>query len=223
MDDFSFFKRKIAEFFIFAIIVAVIFMAPFADILILKNGIAEISLTELLQELNLLIIAAIYFYLAAKHPEIRFGAILIAGFFTTLFIRELDFITDQFEMLSWFHFVLAVAGSCIYLALKNRKNAVYGLAHFSKSESYYIMVCGLVTVLVFSRLFGMQIIWQALMDEGYIRVVKNAAEEVTELFGYTLCTISAVRYFVYTNAFFRKNSSSHSGKPANSKQTPVNS
>lgn len=223
MNDFSFLKRKIAEFFVFAIIVAVIFIAPLADILILKNGIAEISLTELLQELNLLIIAAIYFYLAAKHPDIRFGSILIAGFFSCLLIRELDFISDRSEMLSWFHFVVAVAGSCIYLALKNRKNAVYGLAHFSKSESYYIMVCGLVTVLVFSRLFGMKIIWQALMDDGYIRLVKNAAEEVTELFGYTVCMISAVKYCIYTNAFFRKNKFVHPNNPVNGKQPSIHS
>ena len=189
-------KKRLVESLAFAVGVAIILQAPFIDILILKNTITEISVTELLQVSILTVIAGIFIYLSRHHPirETKYGMILIAGFFACAVIRELDFITDQLSV-SWFHFVLAIVFYMLFLAWRHR-NMLYGVAHFCKSESYYIMVCGLLTVFVFSRLMGMSMLWQNLLNESYLRVVKNAVEEGAELFGYTLCLLSALRYAV---------------------------
>lgn len=61
-----------------------------------------------------------------------------------------------------------------------------------------MLATGLLIVLVFSRLFGMNALWENLMLDGYNRVVKNMAEEGCELLGYSLCTLASVRYFWQT-------------------------
>lgn len=49
--------------------------------------------------------------------------------------------------------------------------------------------------LVFSRLFGMHGLWYAILDQSYVRVVKNVVEEGSESFGYMLCLIASVGYY----------------------------
>ncbi|WP_231472338.1 hypothetical protein [Pseudoxanthomonas suwonensis] len=56
------------------------------------------------------------------------------------------------------------------------------------------MTIGLVLLLIYSRLFGMTALWEGLLADSYVRVVKNAAEECTELLGYTLVMASALTY-----------------------------
>lgn len=60
------------------------------------------------------------------------------------------------------------------------------------------MASGFLVVLVFSRLFGIHALWQHLMLGDYNRVVKNMAEEGTELLGYGLCWLASVRYLWQT-------------------------
>lgn len=61
---------------------------------------------------------------------------------------------------------------------------------------YGILLSGLLAVLVFSRLFGMQVLWHDITEHGYMRVVKNAVEEGSESFGYMLCPPHPFGYYV---------------------------
>ena len=201
VKDISIFKKRIGEFIGFLMVLIIILQAPFIDILILKNSIGEISLTEIIQEFILGIIVSLFIYNSFRYPKIKYGMILIAGFFSCLLIRELDFIMDKMPF-SWFYIAMAIALFCIILAFKHKENTLDGLNHFCKSESYYIMVGGLLLVLAFSRLIGMQILWQDLLGKSYIRVVKNAVEEISELISYTLCLIAA---FKYTGSLRKRN------------------
>jgi hypothetical protein len=191
--DNSFLEKRIGEFIGLLVISIIILQAPFIDILILKNSIGEISLTEITQEFLLGIIVCLFIYNSFRYPKIKYGMILIAGFFSCLLIRELDFIMDKIAF-SWFYIVMTIALFCIIIAVKHKENILYGLNHFCKSESYYIMVCGLLMILAFSRLIGMRILWENLLGKSYIRVVKNAIEEISELMCYTLCLVAALKY-----------------------------
>jgi hypothetical protein len=52
-------------------------------------------------------------------------------------------------------------------------------------------------LLVFSRLFGEANFWKLVMQDGYMRVVKNTVEEGIELLCYALMAISAVSCQLY--------------------------
>ncbi|MEN6567302.1 MAG: hypothetical protein ABFC57_13485 [Veillonellales bacterium] len=192
-DQFSLLKEKAVEYFSFMAITAIVLQAPFIDILILKNPITEISLTECLGEFFLAVIIGIYTYLAIRCPKIRYGMILIAGFFTCMLIREFDFFFDGISV-SWCYIAMAITVVCIILAIKNKESTVRGLVDFCRGKFYFIMVCGLVNLFVFSRLLGMGLLWRHLLGDFYVRIVKNAVEEATELFSYTLCLIASVKY-----------------------------
>lgn len=69
-----------------------------------------------------------------------------------------------------------------------------GLADFVTHPGYGMMCAGLLCILVFSRLFGMSVLWQTLMLDGYNRVVKNMVEEGCELLGYGLCLLATLSY-----------------------------
>lgn len=170
-----------------------ILQAPFIDILILKNSIGESSLTEIAQELLLGIIISLFIYNAFRYPKIKYGMILITGFFSCLFVRELDFVLDKI-FFSWLYIALIIVLSCLILAIKYQKNALYGLNHFCKGEVFYMMFCGFLMLFGFARLIGMQILWENLLGASYIRVVKNAVEEISELMCYALCLVATIKY-----------------------------
>ncbi|QLO78096.1 hypothetical protein HV306_13805 [Klebsiella grimontii] len=69
------------------------------------------------------------------------------------------------------------------------------LAQYTRTPWYGLLISGLLAILVFSRLFGMQALWLAILDGGYVRVVKNVVEEGSESFGYMLCLTASIGYF----------------------------
>jgi hypothetical protein len=175
------------------ILMGVVALAIFLDIVILKNTITEWSFTEFCQEIILLLIIIRFIWLSLRRPAFKYGMILIAGFFACLFFRELDFITDRIA-LSWFDIDLVIVFLGLFLAVRHRENTLAGWHHFRKSQSYRAMVWGLILLLGFSRLIGMKIVWKYILGPSYLRVVKNAVEEGSELLGYTLCLFSAFKY-----------------------------
>ncbi|KFX20418.1 hypothetical protein N6P31_13620 [Pectobacterium betavasculorum] len=192
--DVAVVARRVGFALALAVIVGFVLLALFIDVVVLNNAVGEISITEFSQEAFLLLTGLLFLRIAIKWRARRGGYLLIAGFFFCLLIREMDFFLDNIAHGSWLYFAILCAVVCIGYSASSINSTFAGLAHFLQHASYSYMVCGLLAVLVFSRLFGMTLLWGTLMDGGYIRTVKNVAEEGAELFGYTLCLISGVLY-----------------------------
>ena len=96
---------------------------------------------------------------------------LVGGFFLCMLIREMDFAFDALWHGAWVWFALAVALVCLWYAAAHRGAA--RPADFVTHPGYGMMCAGLLCILVFSRLFGMSVLWQTLMLDGYNRVVKT--------------------------------------------------
>lgn len=172
------------------LVVGVIYL----DIAIFKNNVGEISATEIVQEMVLFAVSALFFWQVARHPALRGGMMLIGGFFGCMFIRELDAAFDLIYHGSWVYFASLLALFCIVRAAFTPKTTLRGLSAFLAHPACHYMVCGLVLVLVFSRVFGMNAIWKVVMEGEYVRAVKNIVEEGTEFMGYVLCLGSAVAF-----------------------------
>ena len=163
------------------------------DFVLLNGNVGEISVTEMLQQLLLIVSSGSFVYLARKRNEVKNAAVLISAFFAVLFIREMDFWFDKIAHGAWVFPAALVAGSAIFYAVKNGKRTIDQLALILASPHMNLLVTGVMLLLVFSRLFGMGSFWHDVMGDDYVRAVKNIAEEGTELLAYCLIAFASLK------------------------------
>lgn len=168
------------------------------------GSVGEHSIIEYLQEFYLLIAGSLFAAVAIKDQQQRGFAILVAGFFFLLLTRELDAFFDQIVHGFWKYPAWLVAMSAIGYALRNKTTTVKPLLDYFNHRSFAMMLAGMVTLIVFSRIFGMGTLWQNVMQDGYIRPVKDLAEEGVELLAYSLVVFAAAWYSL--PALFKKTS-----------------
>lgn len=197
-EQFLILGRECAAFLFATLFLVAMMSAIYIDVNWMNDAMHETSLTETLQEVMLASVAAMFFLSSRRRAAQRGALILIGGFYSCMLIRELDFVFDIVEHGSWVWFALATAAASLALALRAPRGTLEGLVAFVTHRSWLMTASGLLIVLVFSRLFGMHQLWQHLMLDGYNRVVKNIAEEGTELLGYSICWLASVRYLWQT-------------------------
>ncbi|MEZ8284198.1 hypothetical protein AB4277_14120 [Vibrio splendidus] len=163
------------------------------DFILLNGNVGEISVTEMLQQILLIIASGSFAYLAREKREVKHAALLISAFFGVMFIREMDFWFDKIAHGAWIVPALLVAGSAVFYAIKNGKRTIDQLALILASPHMNLLVIGVMLLLVFSRLFGMGSFWHNVMGDDYVRVVKNIAEEGTELLAYCLIAFASLK------------------------------
>ncbi|WP_275555253.1 hypothetical protein [Mixta sp. Marseille-Q2659] len=193
-DEIKIIALKFASFFGCALFLALMMGLVFIDVYWMHDAVHETSFTETFQEIQLGTIALMFFLCAIRQQNLRYSLLLIGGFFTCMLIREMDFLFDEIRHGAWVWFALAVAAVCLWRAALHPSATLSGLVHFLHHPSWNMMAAGLLTILVFSRLFGVHELWETLMLDGYNRTVKNMAEEGTELLGYSFCLLSSVQY-----------------------------
>lgn len=196
--------KKCKNFIFAALVIAFLLSLIFIDVLYLKNGLGEDSLTEICQEAILFAISITFWVLSKRFIRYRAAYILIGGFFACMFIRELDQIFDLIFHGAWFYLALPVALCCIFYAFLHKKQTVDGLCHFTRQRSYPMMVAGLICVLVFSRLFGMGELWRGIMGEDFNRLAKNMAEEGSELLGYGFMLLATCSYWLKLKSSYNR-------------------
>lgn len=193
-DNIKIIVLKFAGFFGCAIFLALMMGLVFIDVNWMNDALHETSFTEIFQEVLLAVIALMFFAQAARQESLRYSLLLMGGFFTCMLIREMDFLFDEIHHGAWVWFALAVALICLWQAALHLSATLAGLVNFLRHPSWNMMAAGLLTILIFSRLFGMHELWERLMLDGYNRTVKNMAEEGTELLGYSFCLLASLRY-----------------------------
>ncbi|WP_092211294.1 hypothetical protein [Desulfoluna spongiiphila] len=170
------------------------------DILFNENSILE-SL-----QATLLFLTAASAYLAGHLNDSDSPlASLLVGVASIAAIREFDFALDRYVFDgAWQAMALIVAAFTFIHAWHHRTALKEAVLSFIGRPSFGVMAAGGITVLVFSRLLGRQVLWQAVMHEGYMRSVKNAVEESCELLGYSLIFFGTLE-FLYEAILARKN------------------
>lgn len=186
------------RFMFCAVVVLLLMVAIYLDIHLLGSAATELamserSVTEVTQEILLLIIVAIYAYVSWENKKMRPALVLVGGFFACMFLREMDY-WFGLAGLHWLPPVVAVAALCIFYAAKRPEATVSGLARFVEMQHFAALMNGLLTVLVFSRLFGMSAVWNSLLGNDFPRWVKIFAEEGVELLGYSQCFLATFFY-----------------------------
>lgn len=194
-SDLIFIRSRIAGFLACSLFLCLMMGLIYIDVHWMHDAVHELSFTEIVQELILLVIVLLYFYRARRQRNERPALVLVGGFFSCMLIREMDFLFDKLHHGSWSWFALVVTVVCLAIAARQPRQAVAGLVDILRKPSWGMMSAGLLVILVFSRLFGMQDLWRTLMMAGYNHTVKNMVEEGCELLGYSLCFLATCRYF----------------------------
>ncbi|CAD7287653.1 hypothetical protein LMG7974_00533 [Campylobacter majalis] len=197
------FLKLLKIFLIYAMLPIIVISCIYIDFKLFKfDHIGELSLTEISQEITVFIICAIYFLLAKYSRNFNSLSILIFGFFATILVREFDYVFDMMHHGSWVFAALMVAIICIFFACKSFKILVKELDEYIKTQSFYLMLCGIVCVFVFSRVFGSTKFWDEFLLLSDAKMVKNIVQEGIELFGYLLCLMSS---FLFKTEKFSQN------------------
>lgn len=187
----------VGRFLWLAMVVGIPPLCLYFDIHTFGNEIPERSFTEITQEIFLLICVGIFAFLAYRKPVDRVFAIMASAFFACLLIRELDAFFDQIVHGFWKYIAIPIATAALIYGAKNIHSTLSGLSRFIRSQAGVIMIVGLVVLLLYSRLLGMTDLWKAIMGDSYIRTVKNAIEETSELLGYSLILAASARYLLH--------------------------
>lgn len=196
LKSYSSLKLSFIFFWVLAILLALSFVAVYAEVIVLNGTVSESSPIEWLEEFIVLLTSYLFYDIARKYKNMRQLGVLAGSFFLCLFIREIDNIFDQIHHGAWKYPALFVAiMACGYVA-KDITISLSQLDKYTQHPSFGVMLAGIVSLLVFSRLFGMSVVWESLMGEYYIRGVKNLAEEGVELMCYTLMLSSAIWYWL---------------------------
>ncbi|MGA9648964.1 hypothetical protein [Pedobacter sp.] len=163
----------------------------------LGSKFAENSLTEKLQSLMLFITSCIFLFSAFKYKRFSMISLSLFGFVAASLIREQDVYLDEwFFHGSWKIGSFGILILTMFIILKNFKNFIAQVSEFSATFVFGLIINGILTTYIFSRLIGRKIFWMLVMEDRYFRDVKNAAEECLELYGYLLILIATVEYLI---------------------------
>ncbi|WP_110686846.1 hypothetical protein [Salinicola aestuarinus] len=148
---------------------------------------SEVSFTEITQALLLLSASLLMVYMRQCQRMFPTAALLLGGLFFASFIRENDMWLDTYVFDgSWQVLVTLVTLPALVIAIVRRQQLLSELRQLTDSLGFGLFAGGFLITYLFSRLYGRSELWHALMREDYLRVVKDAAEEITEMSGYAL-------------------------------------
>lgn len=166
------------------------------DAMVFENDVEEYSLTEVLQSILVLATAVLFLLSSIRCPPTRGFSVLLAGFFTCIFIREGDLYLDFIQHGFWKYPVIVTAIAASGYALRHRHSFWTTYEKFLNTKSYHFILIGMLVVIVLSRSFGSgSLLWKDIMGENYRDVLRNAIQEGLELFGYALLFYGAANYF----------------------------
>ncbi|MDF7809276.1 hypothetical protein P4E94_17660 [Pontiellaceae bacterium B12219] len=161
----------------------------------------ESSATETAQLVYLFLTALLFGVVAVRSKTRRGIATLMSGGVAAMMIREMDGWLDSIFHGAWFPLAAGVMLISIFLAMRFRDQLLDNIGEFILSPVFGAFVAACLGIFVFSRLFGMKVLWESFFDVQHLapmqRWVKNAVEEGSELFGYTLLFLSSYGFLRY--------------------------
>ncbi|MFW3613762.1 hypothetical protein [Billgrantia antri] len=157
-----------------------------------RRSFAELGFTELCQSV-LLAASALLLCTPSARRELPTVSLLIFALIVASLIREQDYYLDRhlFDG-AWQLLVTLVLLPCLTLVLWRRQRFSSEFVTYGNSFSFGLFAAGFLVTYVFSRLYGRSEMWMAILEEHYLRTFKEAAEEITELLGYSLILIAVI-------------------------------
>ncbi|MBE0462502.1 MAG: hypothetical protein ACTIDY_05105 [Halomonadaceae bacterium] len=153
----------------------------------------ELGFTEFSQTLTLASCCGLLIYIRQVLKVWPNVTLLMLAFVAASLIREQDYFFDEFVAdNSWKVLVALIILPSIGWVVYQRRRFIAEFAHYSNTFSFGLFAGGVLTTYIFSRLYGRQIFWRAVLEDNYVRIFKDVAEEVIELLGYSLILFAII-------------------------------
>jgi hypothetical protein len=187
------------SFLRFPLYALILFFCTFIIQLDFETGVfKENSYTERFQEIFLLVGVMILAFSSIKYSSLRYFNAVLSLFFLTHLIREFDSILDKVFDGLWQILAFSVVAVVIVILIKHWKLFWNQVVEIQDKLAFGIFAIGLLTLHVFSRLYGKSDNWENLLGDGYFRTVKDASEESIELLGYAIILIAIKEFAIYS-------------------------
>lgn len=197
-NDRSVISATLVEGMVLLLGAALVPVVVFSDRHIFMNGLSEHSRTEILQAVLTALAASIYWLRSIHLPLYRSFLQALAGFFTIVLVREMDFYLDYVYHGFWSLLASLVLLMVLALCWRSRGTFRTGLTHYLAHHAHVYVMTGVVMVILFSRVFGSSDFLSAIMEEQYSPAFKTSMQEGLELFGYFLIALGSARYAITT-------------------------
>ena len=154
---------------------------------------SEHGFTELAQSAVLLTASLLLLYTRQVLRALPTVTLLMFAFTFSSFIREQDYWLDTWVAYhTWKVLVTLVIVPILFWVIRERRRFLVEFQGYANSFSFGLFAAGVLTTYVFSRLYGRQDFWMAVLEDHYVRTFKDAAEEMVELLGYALILIAVI-------------------------------
>ncbi|WP_442322326.1 hypothetical protein [Cernens ardua] len=177
---------------------------------------SERSFTEVGQSLLLCLAIVLLLFARKRYRVFSVGMMGLAMFLLVSLVRENDYWLDAIAHGFWaYPAIVIIALTARYLWIM-RKRFIDELCLFMSTRSFGLFIGGFLTVYVYSRLIGRQVVWETALSDHYVRIAKNMGEEGTESLGYLLIICAVIELVVLARALSRRISSQPGMKPLSS-------
>nr|WP_298055802.1 hypothetical protein [uncultured Halomonas sp.] len=154
---------------------------------------SELGFTEFTQTLVLATCCAMLIYIRQVLKVWPTVTLLLLAFVAASLVREQDYFLDTYVAHNtWKVLVALIIIPTLAWVIKQRRRFLEEFAYYSNTFAFGLFTAGVLTTYIFSRLYGRQDFWRAVLQESYTRDFKNVAEEVVELLGYSLILIATL-------------------------------
>jgi hypothetical protein len=156
---------------------------------------SEFSPVEILQNLLLIFCICLFGWIASRDRLRRPFALGFCALFTIFLVRELDYFMDFYGVDNLWQVLCAslLAITLVYLG-RHRHRFEQGLRRSWPSTGLAIILVSFILLIPFAQLVGHNALWEQILGDSYVRVIKVAVEEFIELGAYALLAIGSIEF-----------------------------
>ncbi|KPQ26146.1 MAG: hypothetical protein HLUCCA13_00210 [Halomonas sp. HL-48] len=188
------FRTTLIKAILYVLGIGAIAQGAFLEALYLPEvRFSELGFTELTQTLTLAVSCVLLLYVRHVLKVWPTVTLLLLAFIGSSLVREQDAFLDQYIADGTWQIIVSiiVVPSLIWVVM-HRRRFLDEFVHYSNSFSFGLFTAGVLTTYIFSRLYGRQDFWRAVLQDSFVREFKDVAEEVVELLGYSLILIATI-------------------------------
>lgn len=188
------FKTILVRAVLYVLFIGAIAQGAYLEALYLPSvRFSELGFTEFTQTLVLATCCAMLIYIRQVLKVWPTITLLLMAFVAASLVREQDYFLDNYVAdNTWKVLVALIIIPTLIWVVKQRQRFLEEFAHYSNTFAFGLFTAGVLTTYIFSRLYGRQEFWQAVLEDNYARNFKDVAEEVVELLGYSLILIATL-------------------------------